>query len=259
MHGRTALVWVNEQAEGKEAALFAMGTYIRMAAYGENAETALQESSNRVPSGQELSELLQKVGYQNVRMEDGMLSLAEGVQIDLGAVGKGYTGDIVASLLKERGVTSVLLDIGGNIHMVGSRPDGSKWTLGIRNPFADGRVGVLEAEECAVVTSGGYERYFIGEDGERYWHILDPKTGYPAESGLASVTIISKEGRLCDVLSTAVYVMGLENAEEYWKENGGLEMLLVTEENEIYLTEGLEGDFTLHEDLSDMKIHVLTR
>ena len=160
-----------------------------------------------------------------------MLSLAEGVQIDLGAVGKGYTGDIVASLLKERGVTSALLDIDGNIHMVGSRPDGSKWTLGIRNPFADGRVGVLEAEECAVVTSGGYERYFIGEDGERYWHILDPKTGYPAESGLASVTIISKEGRLCDVLSTAVYVMGLENAEEYWKENGGLEMLLVTEEN----------------------------
>ena len=120
-------------------------------------------------------------------------------------------------------------------------------------------MGILESENGAVVTSGNYERYFIGEDGKQYGHIIDPSTGYPAESGLASVSIIAKEGKLCDALSTAIYVMGLEEATEYWRENGSFEMLLVTDENEIYLTEGIKDDFTLNENFSDMEIYVITR
>lgn len=116
----------------------------------------------------------------------------------------------------------------------------------------------MEREDGAVVTSGNYERYFIGEDGKQYGHIIDPATGYPAESGLASVSIIAKEDKLCDALSTAIYVMGLEEATEYWKENGGFEMLLVPDNNEIYLTEGIEDDFTLNEIFSDMEIYVIT-
>ena len=106
-------------------------------------------------------------------------------------------------------------------------------------------MGVLEISDAAVVTSGGYENYFEDKDGNIYWHILDPSTGYPANSGLKAVTIIGEEGRLCDALSTALFVMGTEQAEAYWRENGGFDMLLVTDENEILLTEGIADKFTL--------------
>ncbi len=212
-----------------------------------------------IPTEDELTDLLQSVDYENVFSEGNFVTLPDGMQLDLGAVGKGYTGDIIAELLKEQGITSALLDIGGNIQMIGRKPDGSRWRLGIQNPFGEGSLGILESEDGAVVTSGNYERYFIGQDGKQYGHIIDPSTGYPAESGLASVSIIAKEGKLCDALSTAIYVMGLEEATAYWKENGGFEMLLVTNENEMYLTEGIKDDFTLNENFSDMEIYVITR
>ena len=213
----------------------------------------------QIPDADKLADLLQKADYRKVVLEENMVTLPDGMQLDLGAIGKGYTGDILAELLKEQGVTSALLNIGGNIQMVGRKPDGSRWRLGIQNPFGEGSLGVLESEDGAVVTSGNYERYFIGEDGKQYGHIINPDTGYPAESGLASVSIIAKEGKLCDVLSTAIYVMGLEEATKYWRENGNFEMLLVTDKNEIYLTEGIQNDFTLDESFSDMKINVITK
>ena len=212
-----------------------------------------------IPTEEELTDLLQHIDYEKVLLEGNLVTLPDGMQLDLGAVGKGYTGDIIAELLKKQGVTSALLDIGGNIQMVGRKPDGSRWRLGIQNPFGEGSLGILESEDGAVVTSGNYERYFIGTDGKQYGHIIDPSTGYPAESGLASVSIIAEEGKLCDALSTAIYVMGLEEATEYWRENGSFEMLLVTNENEIYLTEGIKDDFTLKENFSDMEIYVITR
>lgn len=211
----------------------------------------------RIPDKEELEGLLQYVDYKKVSLEKNQVTLPERMELDLGAVGKGYTGDILSELLKEQGITSALLDIGGNIQMIGRKPDGSRWRLGIQNPFGEGSVGVLESGDGAVVTSGNYERYFIGEDGEQYGHIIDPSTGYPADSGLASVTIIAKEGKLCDALSTAVYVMGLEKGSEYWRETGSFEMLLVTDENEIYLTEGIEDDFSLSADFSHGEIHVI--
>lgn len=212
-----------------------------------------------IPTEDELTDLLQNTDYKKVLLEENFVTLPDGMQLDLGAVGKGYTGDIIAELLKEQGVTSALLDIGGNIQMVGRKPDGSRWRLGIQNPFGEGSLGILESEDGAVVTSGNYERYFIGEDGKQYGHIIDPSTGYPVESGLASVSIIAKEGKLCDALSTAIYVMGLEEATEYWKANSSFEMLLVTDENEIYLTEGIKDDFTLSDNFSDMEICVITK
>ena len=213
----------------------------------------------RIPDREELDNLLQYVDYREVTLEENQVMLPEGMQLDLGAVGKGYMGDILSELLKEQGVTSALLDIGGNIQMIGRKPDGSRWRLGIQNPFGEGSLGVLECEDGAVVTSGNYERYFIGEDGKQYGHIIDPSTGRPAESGLASVSIMAKQGGLCDALSTAVYVMGIEKATEYWRENGGFEMLLVTDNDEIYLTEGMEGDFSLRGDFAGMEIHVITK
>lgn len=201
--------------------------------------------SKQVPPQKQITDLLQNVGYDRIRLDGTNLTIPDGMELDLGAVGKGYAADLVTEIIKAHGLESALISLGGNIQTIGSRPDGSDWKIGIRAPWEEGILGVLEISEAAVVTSGGYENYFVDEQGGIYWHILDPHTGYPAHSGVQSVTIIGKEGRICDALSTALFVMGAEKAEAYWREYGGFDMLLVTDENEIILTEGLADRFTL--------------
>lgn len=211
----------------------------------------------RVPSDAEITALLENVGYERIRLEDTTVQLDSGMMLDMGAVGKGYAGDLTTQVLKGNGITSALLDLGGNIQAIGTKPDGSPWRLGLRDPFSDGTLGVLEISNRAVVTSGAYERYFIGEDGTIYGHIIDPTTGYPAKSGLASATVIADEGRLCDALSTSLYVMGAESAIEYWQQYQNFDMILITEDGEIYLTDGITGQFTLNNYHSNMKTHVI--
>ncbi len=196
-----------------------------------------------VPDERRTEELLRLTGSDKVSLEDGVLQLSEGTQIDLGAVAKGYLGDIISERFRDHGVTSALLDLGGNIHAIGANPDGSPWRLGIRSPFEEGNIAVLEVTDKAAVTSGGYERYFE-QGGERYCHILDPSTGRPADSGLASVTIVGEEGALCDALSTAVYVMGAAAAEELWRSHGGFDMVLIHEDGHITVTEGIADSLT---------------
>ena len=203
--------------------------------------------SKQVPSQQQIAQLLEQVGYDRIQINGSELTVPDGMELDLGAVGKGYTADLVTEILRRHGVTSALISLGGNIQAIGSRPDGSDWRLGIRAPWESGNLGVLTVSDAAVVTSGGYENYFDDEQGNIYWHILDPSTGYPADSGLQSVTIVGREGKMCDALSTALFVMGAQSAEQYWRENGGFEMLLVTDSGEILITEGIAEDFTLNE------------
>lgn len=196
-----------------------------------------------VPGGEAIAALLPLVDYGRVALEAGAAALPPGMEIDLGSVAKGYTGDALAALLKQGGAASALLDLGGNIQAVGSKPDGSPWRVAIRNPAGEGNVGVVEVVDQAVVTSGGYERYFE-EDGVRYWHIIDPKTGAPARSGLASVTVVGESGLLCDGLSTALFVMGREGALEHWRQHRDFEAVLVSEDGSVTITAGLEGRFT---------------
>ena len=203
--------------------------------------------SKQVPSQQQIAQLLEQVGYDRIQINGSELTVPDGMELDLGAVGKGYTADLVTEILRRHGVTSALISLGGNIQAIGSRPDGSDWRLGIRAPWESGNLGVLTVSDAAVVTSGGYENYFDDEQGNIYWHILDPSTGYPADSGLQSVTIVGREGKMCDALSTALFVMGAQSAEQYWRENSGFEMLLVTDSGEILITEGIAEDFTLNE------------
>lgn len=203
--------------------------------------------SKQVPSQQQIAQLLEQVGYDRIQINGSELTVPDGMELDLGAVGKGYTADLVTEILRRHGVTSALISLGGNIQAIGSRPDGSDWRLGIRAPWESGNLGVLTVSDAAVVTSGGYENYFEDEQGNIYWHILDPSTGYPADSGLQSVTIVGREGKMCDALSTALFVMGAQSAEQYWRENGGFEMLLVTDSGEILITEGIAENFTLNE------------
>jgi thiamine biosynthesis lipoprotein len=172
------------------------------------------------------------------------------MEIDLGSVAKGYTGDRVIELLRENGVTSALLNLGGNVQALGTKPDGSPWRVAVQDPSGDGCLGVLEIDDQAVITSGGYERYFV-EDGVTYWHIIDPADGAPARSGLISVTIVGDSGLLCDGLSTSLFVMGLEDAAQFWRENGGFEAVFVTESGQILITEGLQERFSLLEDTED--------
>ena len=203
--------------------------------------------SKQVPSQQQIAQLLEQVGYDRIQLNGTELTVPDGMELDLGAVGKGYTADLVTEILRRHGVTSALISLGGNIQAIGSRPDGSNWRLGIRAPWESGNLGVLTVSDAAVVTSGGYENYFDDEQGNIYWHILDPSTGYPADNGLQSVTIVGREGKMCDALSTALFVMGAQSAEQYWRENGGFEMLLVTDSGEILITEGIAENFTLNE------------
>lgn len=213
---------------------------------------------NRIPKEDELQTLLQDVGYERIKIEGNEVTVPDGMKLDMGAVGKGCTGDVLVGILKEAGVTSALLDLGGNVQVIGTKPDGSRWRLGLRNPFdAEGYLGVLEIADAAVVTSGSYERYFIGDDGKRYGHIIDPSTGYPAENGLASVTIVAKEGKVCDALSTSLFIMGREKAEAYWREQGDFDMILITDEGELYITEGISDAFSLGGGFGNMEVHVV--
>lgn len=207
---------------------------------------------HHVPNQEEIDRLLKYVDYSKVSVNGNEIRLPAEMMLDLGAVGKGYTADLVTEVLREYGVESAIISLGGNIQAVGSRPDGSEWRIGIRAPWEDENLGVLEVSDAAVVTSGGYENYFEDEEGTIYWHIIDPETGYPAHSGLQAVTIIGDEGRMADALSTALFVMGTEQAEEYWREYGGFDMLLITDENEIVLTEGIADKFTLGDGRSEI-------
>lgn len=200
----------------------------------------------RIPQAESIQALLEKVDYKKIKPDtEEMTVLApEGMEIDLGAVAKGYTGDCLVELLRNRGVTSAILDLGGNIQTLGAKPDGVPWRVAVKDPFEpDRELGVLEVTDKAVITSGGYERYFTGEDGRDYWHILDPADGYPADSGLVSVTVVGDSGVRCDGLSTALFVMGKEKAVELYRQAGDFEMLLVTEDGGLYITEGLEDCF----------------
>ena len=208
----------------------------------------------RVPEAEELTALLEKVDYTKI----ADLTLPEGVLIDLGAVAKGCAADRAAALWRERGVESGLMNLGGNVYALGTKPNGGPWRVGLRDPFSEATLAALEVTDSAVVTSGGYERYFE-EDGVRYHHIIDPAAGTPARSGLASVTVVGTEGTLCDGLSTAFFVMGLDRASALWRTLEGVEAVFVTEEREIYITEGLEGRFQPMNDYKNAEIKVIRR
>ena len=216
--------------------------------------------SYQVPDEAEIQALLPLVDYRKIQYDaaTGTVTLPEGMEIDLGSVAKGYAGQLAAQMLREHGVQSALLNLGGNVQTVGTKPDGSPWQIGIKDPQGEDAMMVLSVEDQAVVTSGGYERYFE-QDGQTYWHIMDPSTGHPADSGLISVTIVGDEGVVCDGLSTALFVMGLEKAADLWAQSGDFEAVFVTASGEVYITEGLRDRFALTEQYADTPVSVIER
>lgn len=189
----------------------------------------------RVPAEQEIREVLGDIDYKKIRFSGGdQVQLPKGMQIDLGAAAKGYVSQKLMELFRERGIESAVVSLGGNVQTMGKKQDGTRYRIGIVDP-ADGTslYGTLEAEDQAVITSGIYQRYFEKE-GKTYHHIMDKRTGKPAENNLASVTVIAKEGTMGDALATALYVMGEEKAVQYQKSHPEIQVILIRKDGSLW-------------------------
>lgn len=202
----------------------------------------------KVPDKEDLLNTLALTDASKISFNEGSGSVEfeiKEMKIDFGGIAKGYTSSLIMDIFRENGIDSGLVSLGGNVQVLGNKTDGSLWRVAIQNPDnTEDYIGILETGDKAVITSGGYERYFE-ENGKKYHHIIDPATEYPAESGLKSVTIVSSDGTLADGLSTALFVMGEDKAVEYWRNNAeSFDMILFTEDKRLLVTENISDSFS---------------
>ena len=210
-----------EKILSKTAALLALAVEIGTASGGAfdvsiapaSALWDFKAEEPQIPDENALLAACGRIDYRSIVIDGNTVTLKNGAEIDLGGIAKGYIADCVADYLRSQGVTSACINMGGNVVLIGTKPDGTPWTVGIRDPNGTPEQSeeVLALSDAAVVTSGTYERGF-DLDGIRYHHILDPKTGMPVQNGLASVTVIGTRSALCDALSTACFVLGEEKS-----------------------------------------------
>ena len=200
-----------------------------------------------VPPMDDIKARLALIDYSLVEIRGNSVYLPEkGMGIDLGGIAKGYSADVTRKMLLAGGVKSALLDFGGNILTVGTKPDGSPWKIGIQDPSLQrGKyVGILKLVDRTAVTSGPYERFFI-QDGVRYHHILNPLTGFPAESEIQSVTIVTGKSIRGDALSTMVYILGLERGMEIIHSLEDTETVIITKDKTVYTSTDFGDEFAL--------------
>lgn len=201
----------------------------------------------KVPDKKDIISTLKNINESKIKYnpQTRVAELSKNMKIDFGGIAKGYTSSEIMKVFKDNGIKSGLVSLGGNIQALGTKPDGSRWKVAVQNPDSEeDYIGIIEVANKAVITSGGYERYFE-KNGKTYHHIINPATGYPADSGLKSVTIVSEDGTLADGLSTLLFIMGVEKAGEYWKKNSDkFDAILVTNDNKQYVTEGIYNDYS---------------
>lgn len=260
--------WVSLSEETAELLFQALelcrltGGALDLTAYSAVKAWGFTTGEYRVPGEAEQSALAEGIDYTQVELDlDGRrVRLPAGMELDLGAVAKGYAGARLAERLREQGVTSALLNLGGNVQTVGGKPDGSPWSVGVQDPASEqvDNLLAIQVVDQAVVTSGSYQRYFQ-QDGQTYWHILDPKTAAPARTGLASVTVVGPDGTVCDGLATALFVLGEEAGIELWRAHSELDVqvIWVREDGSVALTEGLEENYRVNPQRQDLEITVV--
>jgi len=210
------------------------------------------KESAHIPEIKEIKEKLKLVNYKNIVLDENSNSVFlknEKQEIDVGGIAKGYAADEVKNILTKNKIKSALINLGGNIVVLGKKVDGTPWNVGIQDPFRPRGEFVLTLSliNKSVVTSGNYERYFE-QQGKKFQHIMDPSTGYPSESEILSATIISDYSIDGDGLSTGVYIMGIHKAVKLIEETKGVEAIFITKSKEIYVTSGMKDNFTLTKD-----------
>lgn len=210
---------------------------------------------NRVPTKNEIDNALKNVGAEHIKIDNENIILDEGTSLDLGGIAKGYASSRAAQILKENGISSAIISLGGNVRTLGPKPDGSDWRVAIADPDDNSKeIGTLAVSNKAVITSGGYQRFFESR-GQIYHHIIDTKTGYPAKSGLKSVTVVSEDDTVADALSTGLFVMGLEKSKKLYSKNNTLfGGVFVTDENEVYITDNLKDSFSSQQNFEVINI-----
>lgn len=210
-----------------------------------------------VPSKTELEEIVADIKKQKITLEN-FSSTSQNVQLDLGGIVKGYSAQKAIENLKASKVENALISFGGSVACMGKNESGRLFTIGIKNPFDKNEIiGTLTLSDSYISVSGAYERFFE-KDGVRYHHIFDSETGYPAESDIESTVVISKDGILSDALSTALFVMGKEKALEFYKKDlYDFEMLLVTKDGEICITDGIYDSFSQSSSATGIKSNAI--
>ena len=213
--------------------------------------------TKQVPDAEELARLLELVDSSGIALHGDGAALQAGQAVDLGGIAKGYVSDLMKDLYVRYGITRGTVSLGGNVYVKGTKEDGSLWKVGVQDPAdveGGSLVGLVGLKDAFAVTSGGYQRYFE-ENGRIYHHIIDPATGYPADSGLTSVTVVAPaetadmegavgSGTMCDALSTALFVMGEEQALDFWRTSElDFELILVTEDGRVVVSDGLREQF----------------
>lgn len=202
-----------------------------------------------IPDSNLLSEKLNLVDYNKLSLnKDNFTAKLElrGMIVDLGGIAKGYAADEVAVILKKHGVEHAIINLGGNILALGTNVNKQPWKIGIQDPYSprNDYMGIVQVADKSVVTSGIYERYFE-ENGKRYHHILEPKTGFPADNGLAGVSIITDKSIDADGLSTSTFLLGVDKGMELIESLDNTEAIFITTDKKVYLSSGLKGIFTL--------------
>ena len=201
------------------------------------------ENDPTVPDAGAIAEAVTHVDYTMIEIDDEKHTVAlkdPEAGIDLGAIAKGYISDLLKEEILKHGSESALINLGGNVLAVGTKPDGSSWNIGIRRPFAESAydlIAKVAVDDMSVITSGTYERYFE-QDGVLYHHILDPFTGYSVNNGLTSVTILSKAGTDGDALSTTCFVLGPDKGMELIESLDGIEAMFVADDLTISYSSG---------------------
>lgn len=204
---------------------------------------------NTIPQADQITEGLKHIGYQAIEINQDQSTIKltdKGSRLDLGAISKGYIADGVAKIIKEHGIKNAIINLGGNLILIGSKPNQEQgWKVGIQNPGqgTGEPVGALFVKDLSVVTSGIYER-FVEVDGKQYHHILDPHTGYPVDNSLASVSVITDVSLEADAYSTILFLLGLEKGMDYVNKTEGLEAIFITRDNKIHLSKGIK-DFEI--------------
>lgn len=203
------------------------------------------EETAKVPSQADIDKALSRVDGSQVRIDGDYVIIGAGQFVDLGAVGKGLVCDYIDGILSQSDVYGAVVLVGGSVLLYGQNPDADSWKVAVRNPRGESNetVATFTMGEGFVSTSGDYERV-LTENGKSYHHILDSKTGYPAENELMSVTVVCDNGLLSDALSTAAFVLGREKGTELLQKYGA-EGIFIEKDYSIYVTDGLKNSFTL--------------